>query len=128
MTETRAGSLPGRPAVKLGRALASPTGVLITIPLLVVAVGVGVMLLGREATRSSSRTMAEKQLTEQASAIQGDVAFALDQASPILERLRVLADPARPLDDGRGPERLQNWSRFRGLFARRMTAGPDVVR
>ncbi len=99
MTETRAGSLPGRPAVKLGRALASPTGVLITIPLLVVAVGVGVMLLGREATRSSSRTMAEKQLTEQASAIQGDVAFALDQASPILERLRVLADSARPLDD-----------------------------
>lgn len=99
MTETRAGSLPGRPAVKLGRALASPVGVLITIPLLVVVVGVGVMLLGREATRSSSRTMAEKQLTEQASSIQGDVAFALDQASPILERLRVLADPARPLED-----------------------------
>ena len=43
--------------------------------------------------------MAHKQLTEQASAITGDVAFALDQAAPILERLRVLADPSRPLDD-----------------------------
>ena len=99
MTETRADSLRGRPAFQLGRALASPIGVVITIPLLVVAVGVGIMLVGRDATRSASRTMAERQLTEQASAIQADVAFARDQAAPMLERLRVLADRARPLDD-----------------------------
>ncbi len=92
-------SLPGRPALKLGRALASPLGVIITIPLLVVAVGVGILLVGRDATRSASQAMARRQLTEQATSVRIDVAFALDQASPMLERLRVLADPARPVED-----------------------------
>ncbi|CAN5899095.1 hypothetical protein BH11MYX3_BH11MYX3_01100 [soil metagenome] len=99
MTEPRGGTQHQRPAIKLGSALASPIGVLITIPLLVVAVGVGIMLVGRDATRSASQSMARQQLTEQASAIQGDVALALDQASPMLERLRVLADRARPTED-----------------------------
>ena len=43
--------------------------------------------------------MARRQLTEQAQRIEGDVAFALDQAGPVLVRLRALADPARPLED-----------------------------
>lgn len=101
MTET-AGTrfdVPQRLWVRVGRALASPTGVLITLPVLVVAVGVIVLLVGRDATRSASTSMARRQLTEQASTITADVAFALDQAAPILERLRVLADPARSLDD-----------------------------
>ena len=91
MTESR--------RAKLATALASPIGVLITVPLLVAAVGVSILLVGRDATRSASQSMAQKQLTEQASSITADVAFALDQAGPILERLRVLADPARPVDD-----------------------------
>ncbi|MBL9013101.1 MAG: serine/threonine protein kinase [Myxococcales bacterium] len=85
--------------MRVGRALASPTGVLVTLPVLVAAVGVTVLLVGRDATRSASTSMARRQLTEQATAITADVAFALDQASPILERLRVLADPSRALDD-----------------------------
>ncbi|MEO7095764.1 MAG: hypothetical protein ABI175_21070, partial [Polyangiales bacterium] len=59
---TVAESLPGRPALKIGRALASPIGVIVTIPLLVVAVGVGILLVGRDATRSASQSMARKQL------------------------------------------------------------------
>ena len=100
MTEHTVGeSLPGRPALQIGRALASPIGVIVTIPLLVVAVGVGILLVGRDATRSASQSMARKQLTEQATSVKADVAFALDQAGPMLERLRVLADPARPVED-----------------------------
>jgi serine/threonine protein kinase len=90
---------PERRAIRIGRALASPLGVLISVPLLVAAVGISILLVGRDATRSASRSMAEKQLREQASSITTDVAFALDQAGPMLERLRVIADPARSLDD-----------------------------
>ncbi len=89
----------GRPAFRLASALASPIGVLITIPLLVIIVGVGILLVGRDATRSASQSMARRQLSEQALAIQSDIAFALDQAGPLLERLRVLADPARTTED-----------------------------
>lgn len=96
---TEKASAAGRPARQIGRALASPVGVLLTIPLLVIAVGIGVLLVGRDATRSTSDSMARKQLAEQATSVQNDVAFALDQAGPMLDRLRVLADPARPADD-----------------------------
>jgi len=96
--KTRATS-SGRPAFRLASALASPIGVVITIPLLVITVGVGILLVGRDATRSASQSMARRQLSEQAIAIQTDITFALDQAGPILERLRVLADPARPADE-----------------------------
>jgi serine/threonine protein kinase len=43
--------------------------------------------------------MARRQLTDQAQRVQTDVAFALDQAGPMLERLRALADRDRPRDD-----------------------------
>jgi serine/threonine protein kinase len=83
----------------IARRLASPIGVLITLPALVVAVGVGILLVGRDATRTASDQMARRLLTSNASSVQSDVAFALDQAGPVLEQLRALADPARPLDD-----------------------------
>jgi serine/threonine protein kinase len=86
-------------AVRIGRALASPVGVLITLPLLVVAVGVGIMLVGRDATRSATHSMARHQLAEQAKSVQADVAFALDQADPLMKLVGVLADRQRPLDD-----------------------------
>lgn len=88
-----------RKAVRIGRALASPIGVLITLPLLVVAVGVGIMLVGRDATRTATHSMAQHQLAEQATSVQADVAFALDQADPLMKLLAVLADRERPLDD-----------------------------
>ncbi len=98
MTSTTDSTKSG-PAIRVARALASPIGVLITIPLLVIVVGVGILLVSRDATRGASQSMARRQLAEQAVAIQTDITFALDQAGPLLERLRVLADPARPTED-----------------------------
>lgn len=86
-------------AVRIGRALASPIGVLVTIPLVVVAVGLGILLLGRDATRTSARQMAERQLYEQAIRVREDVAQTLDQADPMLARIRVLARRELPRED-----------------------------
>jgi serine/threonine protein kinase len=85
--------------VRLARMLASPLGVVITIPALVAAVGVGILLVGRDATRSASDQMARRLLTTNATSVQSDVAFALDQAGPVLARLRTLAAPDRPRDE-----------------------------
>ena len=98
MTEPSRRTGDGRGA-RLARMLASPVGVLITIPALVVAVGVGILLVGRDATRSASDQMARRLLTSNATSVQSDVAFALDQAGPVLEQLRALADPERPAED-----------------------------
>jgi len=87
------------PAERIGRVLASPTGVLIILPILVIGAGVVVMMLGRRATVDASQGMARRQLAAQATDVQRDVAFALDQADTLLDSLRVLADPALPMND-----------------------------
>jgi serine/threonine protein kinase len=92
-------STAGSPAIRIARALASPLGVLITLPLLVVAIGAAILFLGSGATKRATEQLARRQLQEQAMSVQSEVAFALDQASPLLARLRALADPARPTDD-----------------------------
>jgi serine/threonine protein kinase len=97
--KTRHSTLDHRRAVKLGRALASPRGVLITLPLLVAAVGLGIMLVGHDATSTATSSMARHQLAEQAKSVQADTAFALDQADPLLSLVASLADRTRPLDD-----------------------------
>src|SRR5687767_15812292 len=56
------------------------------------------MLLGRRATIDASSGMARSQLAAQATEVQRDVAFALDQADPMLESLMQLADPALPIE------------------------------
>jgi len=92
----------GKPAIRIARALASPRGVLITIPLLVIAVGIGILLLGRDATRTVTADLVRRQLSEQVKSVQADVAFALDQAAPLMSRTRVLAErlpPEPELDD-----------------------------
>ncbi len=98
-TKDSRASIRGAAPFRVARALASPLGVLVTIPLLVIAVGVGILLVGRNATSSASHSMARRQLTEQAAAVQSQVAFALDQADPIIDRLRVLANSQLPLED-----------------------------
>src|SRR5690606_20168391 len=42
---------------------------------------------------------AQHQLAEQATSVQADVAFALDQADPLMKLLAVLADRQRPVED-----------------------------
>ncbi len=83
----------------MARALASPRGVLVTIPLLVIAVGLGILLLGRDATRTASSDLARLQMTEQVESVQAEVARALDQAEPLMARTRVLAERLPPDPD-----------------------------
>lgn len=85
--------------MRIGRALASPIGVLVTLPALVVAIGVGILFVGRDATRTATDSMARRQLLEQAQRVESEFSFALDQADPLLARMRALADPARPIED-----------------------------
>jgi hypothetical protein len=94
-----ANSLSGAPrGERFGRVLASPTGVMILVPILVIAAGLSVLWLGRRATRDASDSMARRQLAVQATDVQHDVAFALDQAEPLLASLRAIADPALPFE------------------------------
>jgi serine/threonine protein kinase len=83
----------------MARALASPGGVLIILPALVIAAGVSVLLLGRGATRETAETMARHQLVAQASAVEHDVAFSLEQSAPVLATMKTLADVAMPIPD-----------------------------
>ena len=93
-------SVPGETgAARAARLFASPTGVLIIIPALVIAVGVAVLLLGRRATHDSAETMARHQLVAQAIDVQHNIGFALDQAGPVLSSMRLLADAALPTPD-----------------------------
>jgi serine/threonine protein kinase len=98
-TKTRYTTLQQPRAVRLGRALASPRGVLVTLPLLVAAVGLGIMLVGRDATSTATRSMARHQLAEQAKSVQTDTAFALYQADALLALVRALSERERPIDD-----------------------------
>jgi serine/threonine protein kinase len=98
-TKLTGGVVPTRAErFRVARALASPLGVVITLPLLVAAAGVGIVLLGRDATRGASDAMARHELAAQATNVQSDVAFALDQAQPLLAQLAVLADRAQPAE------------------------------
>jgi serine/threonine protein kinase len=99
VAELTVNTVERRAPVRIGRALASPVGVLITLPLLVIAVGVGILLVGRDATQTATHSMARHQLAEQAKSVQADVAFALDQADPLMKLVRVLADRDRPVED-----------------------------
>jgi serine/threonine protein kinase len=82
---------------RIAAALASPTGVVIIVPALVIAAGVCVFWLGREATRDATSSMAKSHLASQADDVAHQLANTLDQADPILERLRPLADPSLPI-------------------------------
>ncbi len=88
-----------KPSTRIARSLASPAGVLVILPALVIAAGVSVLLLGRGATRETAETMARHQLIAQASAVEHDVAFALEQAEPVLATMKLLADVAMPTPD-----------------------------
>ncbi|HTL38872.1 MAG TPA: cache domain-containing protein, partial [Kofleriaceae bacterium] len=87
------------PTERVGRFLASPTGVLIIVPALVLVVGVAILLLGRRSTLEASDGMARRQLAGQAVDVQRDVSFALDQAQPLLASLQPIADEALPVTD-----------------------------
>jgi serine/threonine protein kinase len=86
-----AGALPGtpqaRPVFVLTRALASPFGVLIIFPAIVVAVGLFLTLVGQRALRGSNRSLGEHRLAEQAKLVAAHLRGALESADPMLDRL-----------------------------------------
>jgi len=92
-------TLGDRSRDRFGRWIASPASVLVILPLLVVAVGIVVLMLGRKATRDSAETLVRRQLIAQAVQVQRDVDFTLDQADPVLAGLRLLAEPALATPD-----------------------------
>ena len=87
-------TLPGSSSwpVRIGKALASPRGVLMTLPLVVIAAGVAILLVGRSTTLAATDALVRKNLTDQAQQIERQVAYALDQAAPMLESLAGMVD------------------------------------
>lgn len=99
MAVAETNTLGDRSRDRFGRWFASPASVLVILPLLVVAVGVVVLMLGRKATHDSAETLVRRQLVAQAIQVQRDVELTLDQADPVLAGLRLLAEPALATPD-----------------------------
>ena len=77
-------------AVRLSAALASPRGVLLAIPLLVGFVGVSLTFVGQNALGSTSLSMARDRFVEQTAFVSQRLTQALEQADPVLDRMREL--------------------------------------
>jgi serine/threonine protein kinase len=90
LTQRRAG------ISRFGAALASPRGVLLSVPLLVALVGVTLTLVGQNALMDTSVSMARDRFVEQTSFASSRIAQALWQAEPVLDRMHVLAESADP--------------------------------
>lgn len=73
---------------RFGTALASPRGVLLTVPLLVAVVGVTLTLVGQRALERTSLSMARDRFAEQSAFTGYRIAQALEEAEPVLDRLR----------------------------------------
>jgi serine/threonine protein kinase len=71
----------------LSRALASPYGILIVFPGIVLAVGVFLALVGQRALKVSNVALGERRLAEQAQLVASRLRGALDSADPMLDRL-----------------------------------------
>jgi len=77
-------------AARLSAALASPRGVLLAIPLLVAFVGVSLTLVGQHALGNTSLSMARDRFVEQTAFVSQRLTQALEQAEPVLDRMREL--------------------------------------
>jgi hypothetical protein len=85
----------------LTRALASPPGILLIFPGLVLAVGAFLTLSGNHALRASNLAMAQQRIDDQAALVARSLRGALEQAEPVLDRLGLLAashSPEQPFE------------------------------
>jgi serine/threonine protein kinase len=71
----------------LTRALASPFGILIVFPAIVLCVGLFLTLVGQTTLRNSNVTLGQKRLSDQARVVASHLRGALAQADPMLDRL-----------------------------------------
>jgi serine/threonine protein kinase len=74
-------------AFVLTRSLASPFGVLIVFPAIVLSVGLFLTLVGQRALEASNRALGRHRLAEQAQLVSSHLRGALDAADPMLDRL-----------------------------------------
>ncbi len=83
------------------RALASPYGILIVFPSIVLAVGLLVTLVGQSALRGSNLSLGERRLGDQAQLVASHLRGALEQADPMLDQLASFAlghGPDKPIE------------------------------
>jgi serine/threonine protein kinase len=71
----------------LARALASPFGILIVLPAIVLAVGLFLTLQGQSTLRASNVSLGQKRLSDQAQVVASHLRAALGQADAMLDRL-----------------------------------------
>jgi serine/threonine protein kinase len=86
----QSGTVRKSEAARLSQALASPRGVLLTVPLLVALVGVSLTIVGQNALQSTSLSMARDRFVEQTTFVSQRMAQALEQAEPVLDRMKEL--------------------------------------
>jgi serine/threonine protein kinase len=83
------------------RALASPYGILIVFPSIVVAVGLFLTLLGQAALKGSNVSLGERRLGDQVRLVASHLRGALEQADPMLDQLSSFAlshGPDKPIE------------------------------
>ena len=86
---------------RLGTMLASPLGIVVSVPGLVALVGVFLTLLGDQALRGSNLEMARERLSEETRLVAASLRYALGQSEPVLDRVAVSVrghDPSKPFD------------------------------
>ena len=85
---------------RLSEAIATPLGILITLPVLVALVGLFLTIVGQRALHDSNLRMARDRIDEETALLARSIGVALDQSDPVLDRLGALArehDPSRPV-------------------------------
>ncbi|HTQ05701.1 MAG TPA: serine/threonine protein kinase [Polyangiaceae bacterium] len=80
-----------RLTTRVAAAVASPLGVLILVPAIVLAIGAWLTFLGQSALESSSLALGVEQLRVRNATVGRQIGLALAAADPMLERLRTLA-------------------------------------
>lgn len=80
-----------RLTTRVAAAVASPLGVVLLVPAMVLAIGAWLTFLGQRALESSSLALGVEQLRVRNTTVGRQIGLALGAADPILERLRTLA-------------------------------------
>jgi serine/threonine protein kinase len=87
---------------RLSAAIASPTGILTLLPLLVASIGLLLTFVGQRALRESNLSMAGDRIREETTLLARTIEGALEQADPVMDRLAAVArehDPIQPYDE-----------------------------
>lgn len=87
---------------RIGAAIASPSGILTLLPLLVASIGLLLTVVGQHALRDSNSSMASDRIDEETSLLARSIEGALEQSNPVMDRLAALArehDSIEPYDE-----------------------------